>query len=172
MARRWLSVVGGLALIAVVSLPVRAQNPEVLDLNTATREQLLAFPGIGQAFADKIIAGRPYKMRSDLVKRRIMPADAYLKIKTHLSPTAEDAKAEAAAQKPVDYGPPRDNLGRLNLNTASATDLAAIKPIGHMYAEKIVASRPYKTLNELVKRDVIPTSVYGQIKDAVFVSVK
>ena len=172
MARRWLSVVSGLACALVVSLPARAQDREVLDLNTATREQLVAFPGIGQAFADKIIAGRPYKMRSDLVKRRIMPADAYLKIKTHLTPTAEDAKAEAAAQKPVDYGPPRDDLGRINLNTASASDLAAIKPIGHQYADKIVANRPYKSLNELLKRDVVPLAVLDQIKNAVFVSVK
>jgi DNA uptake protein ComE-like DNA-binding protein len=169
MARRWLSAASGLAFAALISMPAQAQSKDVIDLNTATREQLVAFPGIGQVYADKIIAGRPYTMRSDLVKRGIMPSSEYLKIKTQLTPTSEDAADAAAKIKPVDYGPPRDNVGRLNLNTASAADLAAVKGIGAQYAEKIVAARPYKQMNELVSRNVIPAWVYGQIKNTVFV---
>jgi DNA uptake protein ComE-like DNA-binding protein len=158
-----------LAFVGLVAVRAQAQTPDVIDLNKATREQLLAFPGIGQAYADKIIAGRPFKMRSELVARKIMPADQYLKIKAKLTPTSEDAKAVAAAEKPVDYGPPKDNLGRLNLNTASVDELTAVKGIGNMYAEKIVAGRPYKQMNELVSRNIIPANVYGMIKNAVFV---
>ena len=108
MHRRWRFVVAGLALLLATSVmaptPVRAQET-TLNLNTATREQLLAFPGIGQAYADKIIAARPFKMRSELVGRHIMPAAAYLKIKKRLLPTAEDAAVEKAMES-APTGPP------------------------------------------------------------------
>jgi competence protein ComEA len=169
MARRWLSVIGGLALVTLVTMPARAQGKDVIDLNTATHDQLVAFAGIGNKYADKIIAGRPYTMRSDLVKRGIMPSSEYLKIKAHLTPTKEDADAAAAAVKPVDLGPPKDKMGRINLNTATAADLAAVPGIGNMYADKIVAGRPFKSQNELVSRNILPAAVYGKIKNAIFV---
>jgi DNA uptake protein ComE-like DNA-binding protein len=51
-----------------------------LDLNTATKDQLLSLPGVSAAEADRVIAGRPYSEPGDLVTRRIMPKSEYDKI--------------------------------------------------------------------------------------------
>ena len=57
-----------------------AKKEELIDINSCSRDQLKALEGIGDAYADKIIAGRPYKVKTELISKSILPKDIYGKI--------------------------------------------------------------------------------------------
>ena len=82
-------------LVAVIPVFNIAQTPKPaaataaataapLDINTATADQLKAFPGIGDAYSKRIIDGRPYTAKNQLVTRGILPQATYNKIKDQI----------------------------------------------------------------------------------------
>lgn len=65
---------------------------ELVDLNTATIDQLKSIPGIGDTYAQNIIDGRPYAKKDQLKSKKILPAAIYDKIKDAIIAKQEPKK--------------------------------------------------------------------------------
>jgi len=151
---------------------VTATKPALpLDLNKATEAELSAtLPGVGEVTAKKIVAGRPYKSVDDLAKAGV-PARTIEEIRKLVSvgpaatspapavsapaPTTGTAKAKAATT-------PTSKAAALDLNKADEHELESVLPgVGEATAKKIVAGRPYKSVDDLAKAGVPARTIEG-----------
>ena len=84
---RFLGFLSAAVLALLLAMPVitSAAGVEPLDLNTVSEEQPKTLPGIGDVYSKKIIAGRPYKRKDELVQKNIVPQATYDKIKDQVT---------------------------------------------------------------------------------------
>src|SRR6478672_5618640 len=135
-----------------------------VDLNKATPAQLEELPGIGPALAKKIVAGRPYKSVDDLSKAGIS-ATEIRKINALVTVTPASDRAPSKEAKPLSKtGKP----AFVDLNKATAKQLEELPGVDSAYAKKIMAARPYKTVDDL-KKAGIPSATTARIKSLVTV---
>jgi competence protein ComEA len=105
-ASRFVKLLFAIVLAVFVSIPLMAQakstdkkapatkvttakdtgktSGDLLDINTATQDQLKDLPGIGDAYSKKIVDGRPYARKDQLVSKKIVPQATYDKIKDRI----------------------------------------------------------------------------------------
>ncbi len=154
------------ALVCTCLNQANAAEPNAdakVDLNSATISQLKELPGIGSGYARKIIAARPYKSVDDLSKSGL-PAATINKISALVS---VGSTAEAAPGKAV--RPAKDlQATAVDLNSATPEQLKELPGIGSGYARKIIAARPYKSVDEL-SRSGIPAATIDKIRAMVVV---
>lgn len=79
-------IIGSTAIAAdKKAAPAKAESKaDLIDINTATKEQLMTLEGIGDAYSQKIISGRPYARKDQLASKKIIPEPTYNQIKDRI----------------------------------------------------------------------------------------
>ncbi len=77
--------------------------PGKIDINSASKDDLMKLKGVGDATADKIVSGRPYHAKNDLVRRHILSQSVYNQVKEHIVAR----RTEAGKVEPNDKQPPK-----------------------------------------------------------------
>lgn len=183
----WLTV-----LVFIVTIPfavnaastqTKSQTTGLIDLNTASEQDIMALKGVGPATAKKIITARPYSSVDELSKaglsaKKIEAIKPFVTVGS--SPAAAAPMPATAVKKPapatsssVKKSPA--STGKLapgqvvNINTADAATLEALPGIGPSKAQAIIAGRPYTTKEDIMKVKGIKQGTFNNIKDSITV---
>ncbi len=145
-------MIGGMPWLtrsAAAETPVVKPDKAVakIDLNKATAAELEELPGVGEATAKKIIAGRPYKSVDELTTAGLTEG----KIAKLASQVTIGGKAGHETSAKVLPAKPEMKAGKIDLNSATAMELEELPGIGEATSKKIIDNRPYKSVEDLKK---------------------
>ncbi|MEO8430881.1 MAG: helix-hairpin-helix domain-containing protein [Acidobacteriota bacterium] len=167
-ARRLLALVLPVLCVAALSGSRAEAAKAKVDVNTASQAELEALPGVGEATARRIIAGRPFRSLPDLSRAGLSAATI-----DKLSSLAKAGRS-AAAERPADAPPARaekpssppasssaakTSAAVVDLNSASEKDLEALPGVGAATAKKIMAGRPYRSVADLSRAGVSASTI-------------
>ena len=144
----------------------------LIDLNTATVDQLNALPAVGSVRAAAIIAARPYKSVADLLAKGVVPQGTFDKIKNlvTVSVSTSSTKTAPAAPVPDVATTPPEPRDVVDINAATVEELKALPGIGEVRASAIIAGRPYTAVDQLVSRHVLSQGVLDELKGKIEVT--
>lgn len=160
-----------------------AQSGAKVDLNTASETDLNNLPGVGPSTTKKIIAGRPYSSVDDLQKAGLTAKqiDKIRGLTTVSGGAATSASAKPTASTPATTSSKKtkdtsatttaqsQSGAKVDLNTASESDLNALSGVGPATTKKIIAGRPYSSVDDLKKAGLTAKQI-EKIRDQATVS--
>ena len=182
---RVLLVVAAAALVltCIQGTAFCAAKADLVDINTATQAQLEAVKGIGPATAKKIVDNRPYAGLDDLKKaglsaKEISKFKPFLTVEGAAAPAAPAAAAAPKAAKTIQPGaakPAKEAKAPVapgtpvDLNTSDLKALEALPGVGPATAKKIIAARPFQSVDDLSKIKGMTKTKIAALKDKVTV---
>lgn len=176
-----LAILAGFCAIPLPAQPAPSPQPLRINVNTASREQLMTLPGVGESEARRIVAGRPYKNFPELERKARLSASAIQRIQPRLV-FAESAAPERRSTPPVVMRPvsasgswsppprpaPLPYAEKVDLNSAAQEELVSQAHLDPMTAMRIVRARPYRKLADLKKagftqKQILELSHYAKV---------
>lgn len=164
-----------LALIFSQGTSLAAAKKTLVDINTGSQAELEAVKGVGPATAKKIIANRPYQSLEELSKaglsaKKVKSFKSSLTVGGAIAPATpaaakETGKIGEAAPKAAEPGPGAP----VDLNTADLKALEALPGVSPATAKKIIAARPFKSVNDLSKVKGMSKAKVKALKDKIIV---
>jgi competence ComEA-like helix-hairpin-helix protein len=153
------------------TVEVKSTVSERININTASKEELIKIIHIGPARADEIIRLRPFSSLDDLIKISGIGEKTLADIKNQgLAYVDEkeikDLKEEVVEKDVQEKKEQKDYcLNGINVNTASAEELSHIIGIGPTLAQRIINARPFSSIDDLLKVSGIGVATLQKIKE-------
>jgi competence ComEA-like helix-hairpin-helix protein len=162
-------LISGLLMGALAVQNAEAAKTQKLDLNTATQAELEGLQGVGAALAEKIIAARPFKSVEDLMNVKGLGEAKFYNIKNLVTVETLKAKSVRTTETRAKAKSKTVESELVDINTADKAALEGLPGIGTALAEKIIAARPFKSVEELKNVKGLGEAKFNGIKGLVSV---